>query len=142
MQELFVQTNGFSKAMGVHLRDPEKRFKIEKLLRLRNELLASYKEMNDATKFLPMDFTYGKWSPEDIGSLQEPFRQGFVAFGELLQVPMYREHGRMKAICCRRYVMDSSSRSTSQMGNQKSLPIRLPGRLAYKSICSIRMWTT
>lgn len=97
MQELFVQTNGFGKAMGVHFRDPDKRFEIKKLLALRNGLLASYKAINDAAKFLPMDFTYGKWSPEDIGSLQESFRQAFVAFGELLQVPMYREHGRMKA---------------------------------------------
>ena len=111
MSETFVQMRGFGKALGLHLQDQDKHFDIKRLMKLRDGLLASYKSVDDAIKFLPMDFSYGKWSPQDIGSLHEPFRQMFVAFGELLQVPMFREQGRMKADMLRKVSPDGHKSS-------------------------------
>jgi uncharacterized membrane protein YgaE (UPF0421/DUF939 family) len=96
MDEVFVQMRTFGRALGVYLGDPDKRFEIRKLIKLRDELLASYNSIDTSSKFLPMDFSYGRWSPSDIIALQKPFREVFVAFGELLQVPMAREQARIR----------------------------------------------
>lgn len=140
MDEVLGKMRGFERALGVHLRRPESHFEMKKLVGLRDELLAAYKAIDTSAKFLPLDISYGKWNPEDICSLQEPCRQVFVAFGELLQVPMFREQGRIKAEMQQKVSDGAKSKAdgpdrSSRIGCTKSHAL-----LACNSTCIIQMW--
>ncbi|KAH8897286.1 hypothetical protein GQ53DRAFT_743052 [Thozetella sp. PMI_491] len=91
MKDIVTPMAGFITALNHHFQNPDTRFDLPRLLRLKTELALAYKSLDMSIKFLPMDVTYSKWSPEDISALQEPLRQVFVAFGGLLNLSITRE---------------------------------------------------
>ncbi|PCD27210.1 hypothetical protein FGRA07_02349 [Fusarium graminearum] len=90
MSDLLRPMNGYIKSLTWHFKS-RTRFQPERLQGLKGGLAASQKSIESAIKFLPMDFTWRKWSPDDIKSFQEPLRQVLVSFGELLQLSISRE---------------------------------------------------
>ncbi|KAF4450447.1 hypothetical protein F53441_6446 [Fusarium austroafricanum] len=90
MADLLRPMSSYVKALSWHF-STKTRFDPERLQQLKGGLTVSFKSIDTAIKFLPMDFSYRKWSPEDIKSFQEPLRQVLVSFGELLQLSISRE---------------------------------------------------
>ncbi|KAG5777845.1 hypothetical protein H9Q73_008478 [Fusarium xylarioides] len=90
MADLLRPMNGYVKALTWHFKT-RTRFEPEQLQALKATLAVSFKSVESAIKFLPLDFSYRRWSPEDIKSFQEPLRQVLVSFGELLQLSISRE---------------------------------------------------
>ncbi|KLP14067.1 membrane protein [Fusarium fujikuroi] len=90
MADLLRPMNGYVKALTWHFKT-RARFEPEQLQALKSTLTVSFKSVESAVKFLPLDFSYRRWSPEDIKSFQEPLRQVLVSFGELLQMSISRE---------------------------------------------------
>ncbi|PLB53541.1 hypothetical protein P170DRAFT_435148 [Aspergillus steynii IBT 23096] len=46
--------------------------------------IAVFKAMEPALAFLPLDVSWGRWSPEDVGSLHEPLQRAMIANMSLL----------------------------------------------------------
>ncbi|KAL4731588.1 hypothetical protein ACLX1H_000562 [Fusarium chlamydosporum] len=90
MTDLLRPMNGYIKALTWHFKT-RSRFEPKRLRELKSGLAVSHKGIESAIKFLPMDFTRRKWSPDDIKAFQEPLRQVLVSFGELLQLSISRE---------------------------------------------------
>ncbi|CAG7566221.1 unnamed protein product [Fusarium equiseti] len=90
MTDLLRPMNGYIKALTWHFKS-RSRFERQRLQELKGGLAVTHKSIESAIKWIPMDFTRRKWSPDDIKSFQEPLRQVLVSFGELLQLSISRE---------------------------------------------------
>ncbi|KAM0209453.1 hypothetical protein ACHAQI_006501 [Fusarium lateritium] len=90
MAGLLRPMNSYVKSLNWHFKT-RARFEPKRLQELKGSLTLAYKGIESAIKFLPMDATYRKWSPNDIKAFQEPLRQILVTFGELLQLSISRE---------------------------------------------------
>ncbi|KAF5662672.1 hypothetical protein FHETE_7778 [Fusarium heterosporum] len=90
MAGLLQPMNSYVKSLNWYFQT-RARFEPQRLQELKGGLTLAYKSIESALKFLPMDATYRKWSPEDIKAFQEPLRQVLVTFGELLQLSISRE---------------------------------------------------
>ncbi|KAF5006961.1 hypothetical protein FDECE_6677 [Fusarium decemcellulare] len=90
MSSLLHQMDSYVKALGWHFK-ARARFDMERLQQYKGELALAYKSVESAGKFLPLDFLYRRWSPDDINGLQKPLRQALVSFGDMLQLSISRE---------------------------------------------------
>ncbi|KAF4970321.1 hypothetical protein FSARC_2641 [Fusarium sarcochroum] len=90
MTDLLHPMHNYVKALSWHFK-ARSRFEPERLQELKGGLTVAYKSIESAIKFLPMDFSYRRWSPDDIKSLQEHLQKVLVSFGELLQLSISRE---------------------------------------------------
>lgn len=96
MHKVLDPMSGFIEALDWHFKSPESRFDTGRLQLMNTELVTAYKGIDGLLTFLPMDFSYSSWNPEDIASLQEPLRLVLVTFGELSAVSLFRERSRIK----------------------------------------------
>ncbi|KAK6065548.1 hypothetical protein SCUP234_12523 [Seiridium cupressi] len=106
--------SGFFHALNLHFQQPSRRFDVKALEQLKAEITVAYKSVDSSINFLPMDFSYGRWSPADISALHQPLRQILVTFGALVQLPLSQENSRVKETALLAVVEESleSTRST------------------------------
>jgi hypothetical protein len=69
---------------GLHM-DPEV------LMGTRLKVVAAYKALQPSALFLPLDVSVGRWSSEDISSINKPLRQVVIGFTSLVQVQRAKE---------------------------------------------------
>jgi hypothetical protein len=96
IRDLIRSMKGFPAALQWQFKNPNIRMNLDRLTRIKVDLADTNKGLDTSTKFLPMDFTYGRLSPDDITSLNEPIRNMLVAFVELLQLQINHEEGQVK----------------------------------------------
>ncbi|OJJ41506.1 hypothetical protein ASPWEDRAFT_167521 [Aspergillus wentii DTO 134E9] len=63
------------------------------LQKTKSQMIAAYKAVEPGMGFLPIDFSRGRWSADDIKSLQEPIRQTLIATLALLDFHITRVRG-------------------------------------------------
>ncbi|RSL98392.1 hypothetical protein CEP52_010374 [Fusarium oligoseptatum] len=90
MGDVLTSMQGFVESLRCHLETPEKYFDPKKLRELIEDMTASYQRLEIANKFLMLDVSYRKWSPEDISCIQNALQQMFIMFGELVQYTIAR----------------------------------------------------
>ncbi|KAH8678498.1 hypothetical protein BX600DRAFT_507441 [Xylariales sp. PMI_506] len=96
IRDIFDPMLDFVKALHWHLDNADSRLDLERLFKLKAGLAGTHKQIESSMAFLPMDFTYSRWSPQDIQSLRAPLRQVFLTFVDLLQLSITREEARVK----------------------------------------------
>ncbi|KAI8307252.1 hypothetical protein K4K59_011141 [Colletotrichum sp. SAR11_240] len=97
MADLVSPMKGFVKALTWQLANRQSRFSLDRLLQLKSQLAMAHKSLGSSVGFLALDFSFRKWSPEDVKSLQDPLRQVSVAFNGLLQLFVTMEEKSIKA---------------------------------------------
>ncbi|KAF4905041.1 hypotheticall protein [Colletotrichum viniferum] len=97
MADLVSPMKGFVKALSWQLANRQSRFSLDRLLQLKSQLAMAHKSLESSVGFLALDFSFRKWSPEDVKSLQDPLRQVSVAFNGLLQLFVTMEEKSLKA---------------------------------------------
>ncbi|KAI8308307.1 hypothetical protein K4K61_002728 [Colletotrichum sp. SAR11_59] len=97
MADLVSPMKGFVKALTWQLASRQSRFILDRLLQLKSQLAMTHKSLGSSVGFLALDFSFRKWSPEDVKSLQDPLRQVSVAFNGLLQLFVTMEEKSIKA---------------------------------------------
>ncbi|KAI8160934.1 hypothetical protein K4K49_002130 [Colletotrichum sp. SAR 10_70] len=97
MADLVSPMKGFVKALTWQLANRQSRFSLDRLLQLKSQLAMAHKSLGSSVGFLALDFSFRKWSPEDVKSLQDPLRQVSVAFNGLLQLFVTMEEKSLKA---------------------------------------------
>jgi hypothetical protein len=117
MSEILILTRPYIDALSWHLQHPESRFDMKRLNLLSEEILVAYKNLDSYKAFLPMDFSYGKWSPAEVTSLQEPLKKTFISFSELMQLAMSQEEARMKGDALNKFITDLNSKEEKQTEN-------------------------
>lgn len=96
MHNVMAPMPGFLDACLYNFKNPRSRMDLAKLMESKAQILGSYKALGPAAKFLPMDLSIGKWSSDDLTSLQLPFREVLVAFHNLLQIFISRSEHQLK----------------------------------------------
>lgn len=66
------------------------------LTKTKRQIIATYKAMEPAIGFLPLDFSIGRWNAQDIQSLQKPVRNLLIATLSLLEFHIARVGGHIK----------------------------------------------
>ncbi|KAI8181247.1 hypothetical protein K4K54_002172 [Colletotrichum sp. SAR 10_86] len=97
MADLVSPMKGFVKALTWQLANRQSRFSLDRLLQLKSQLAMAHKSLGSSVGFLALDFSFRRWSPEDVKSLQDPLRQVSVAFNGLLQLFVTMEEKSLKA---------------------------------------------
>uniref|UniRef100_L2FE22 Uncharacterized protein n=1 Tax=Colletotrichum fructicola (strain Nara gc5) TaxID=1213859 RepID=L2FE22_COLFN len=97
MADLLSPMKGFIKALTWQLANRQSRFSLDRLLQLKSQLAMAHKSLGSSVGFLALDFSFRKWSPEDVKSLQDPLRQVSVAFNGILQLFVTMEEKSLKA---------------------------------------------
>ncbi|CAI0654532.1 unnamed protein product [Colletotrichum noveboracense] len=97
MADLLSPMKGFVKALTWQLANRQSRFSFDRLSQLKSQLAMAQKSLGSSVGFLALDFSFRKWSPEDVQSLQDPLRQVSVAFNGLLQLFVTMEEKSLKA---------------------------------------------
>lgn len=69
---------------------------IEELRRLRSKIIGTYKGMEPALAFLPLDFSVGRWNPDDVKSLTRHIRQTMVSSLALLEFHIARVRSQVR----------------------------------------------
>ncbi|KAJ0335362.1 hypothetical protein COL922a_009337 [Colletotrichum nupharicola] len=80
--DLLSPMKGFVKALTWQLANRQSRFSFDRLLQLKSQLAMAHKSLGSSVGFLALDFSFRKWSPEDVQSLQDPLRQLFFTMEE------------------------------------------------------------
>lgn len=71
-------------------------FSLGDLVKIKRQIIAAYKAMEPAIGFLPLDFSIGRWSAEDIRSLKNPVRNMLLSSLSLLEFHITRVGGHAK----------------------------------------------
>lgn len=71
-------------------------YSLEDLVKIKGQIIAAYKALEPVIGFLPLDFSIGRWSPEDIKSLQQPLRNMLLSNLSLLEFHIARVGGHAK----------------------------------------------
>lgn len=71
-------------------------YSLEDLIKIKGQIIAAYKAMEPAIGFLPLDFSIGRWSAEDIKGLQKPVRNMLLSSLSLLEFHIARVGGHAK----------------------------------------------
>lgn len=87
---------GFFVAMSQHFLDPTCSFDTKRLEQLKSHTMAAFKAVGPSVAFLPMDFSFGRWSPDDVGTLYSHYRQFAIAFCEFVQLQLSISKSREK----------------------------------------------
>ncbi|KAF4830900.1 hypotheticall protein [Colletotrichum tropicale] len=117
MADLVSPMKGFVKSLTWQLANRQSRFSLDRLLQLKSQLAMAHKSLGSSVGFLTLDFSFRKWSPEDVKSLQDPLRQVSVAFNGLLQLFVTMEEKSLKASALTEAAMALEDQKDS--GNKK-----------------------
>ncbi|CAG9990957.1 unnamed protein product [Clonostachys byssicola] len=90
MASLLRQMDSYIKAQGWHFK-ARAGFDVARLQKYKGDLTLVYKSIESAGKFLQLDCSYRRWSPDDINSLQKTLRQALVSLLDLLQLSISRQ---------------------------------------------------
>ncbi|KAE8440859.1 hypothetical protein EG329_006376 [Mollisiaceae sp. DMI_Dod_QoI] len=86
MKKLMSPMPAFLDACLFSFKHPSLAMNKERLIGTKTQILMTYKALELATNFLPMDVSIGKWSSNDLSTLNEPLRGLVIAFLSLLEV--------------------------------------------------------
>lgn len=95
---------------------------LKDLHKLKYKTIATYKKMEPALGFLPLDFSVGRWNADDVKSLKEPLRQALLSSLMLLEFHISRLGGKAKVDKLDALTSDrlsSSGSEASQIGDEK-----------------------
>lgn len=79
---------GFFVATGQHFLDPSCRFDTKRLDQVKGHTMMAFKGLGASVAFLPLDFSWGRWSPNDVGTLYQHHRELVMAFCEFVQLQL------------------------------------------------------
>lgn len=96
MCDISAPMPGFFVATGQHFLDPSCVFDTKRLERLKSQTMAALRAVGPSVAFLPMDFSYGRWSPDDVGTLNSHHRDFAMAFCEFVQLQLSISKSREK----------------------------------------------
>ncbi|KAF7561096.1 hypothetical protein G7046_g3044 [Stylonectria norvegica] len=94
MRGLLAPMPSFLDACLLGLQNPSARMSIATLGGTRLKVLMIYKQLDAFNKFLPIDFSLGRWSSDDFASLNGPLRRLMIAFTGLLDIHRQNEVGK------------------------------------------------
>lgn len=77
-------------AQSLEADDGDRQLDLRELQGLKAKTIATYEGMETATRFLPLDFSIGRWNADDIESLKEPVRRTIISSLSLLEVHIAR----------------------------------------------------
>jgi hypothetical protein len=103
------------------------------LKKLKQKSIATYKTIEPALAFLPLDFSVGRWNADDVKSLKEPIRQASVASLSLLEFHIARLGGEAKLEKLRGLTADSTRQSEDKL-NEKKHPREVGMRQLMESV--------
>ncbi|OJJ48234.1 hypothetical protein ASPZODRAFT_62480 [Penicilliopsis zonata CBS 506.65] len=115
-------------------RDAE-RLDLQALRGLKAKIIMVYKSMGPTLAFLPLDFSHGRWSADDIGSLREPLRLATLSSLSLLEFHIGRTNGAVKAETLAPLVEDIEGSWEYEKSDGRPKPA---GR--HQIIESVRLW--
>lgn len=69
---------------------------LEDLSKTKGQIIATYKAMEPAIGFLPLDFSISRWNAQDIQSLKKPVRNLLIATLSILEFHIARVGGHVK----------------------------------------------
>jgi hypothetical protein len=93
---------------------------MKNLQKMKQKTIASYKKIEPALAFLPLDFSLGLWSADDVKSLKQPMRQACVASLSLLEFHIARLGGEAKLEKLRALTADSAQQSETNLSEKKT----------------------
>lgn len=96
MCSILTPMPGFFAATGQHFLDPSRKFDIERLEGLKGHTTMAFKDLDTSVNFLSLDFSYGRWSPGDVGTLHSHFREFVLVFCEFVQLQLTISRSREK----------------------------------------------
>lgn len=97
MRNLLAPMPTFLDACLLGLKHPSLDMSADVLNGARMKILTTYKQLEPITRFLPIDFSIGRWNSDDLGTLNDPFRQLIVVFTSLVEVHRQKEVRKGKA---------------------------------------------
>ncbi|KAE8381310.1 hypothetical protein BDV26DRAFT_255734 [Aspergillus bertholletiae] len=69
---------------------------IDRLHKTHAKIIQEYRKMEPGLAFLPLDFSVGRWGPEEVASFKEPMRQVVAAIILLLEFHIGRIRGEVR----------------------------------------------
>ncbi|GMF67202.1 unnamed protein product [Aspergillus oryzae] len=91
--ELLKQPLAFtSVTLGKKTQQPD----VDRLHKTHAQIIQEYRKMEPGLAFLPLDFSVGRWGPEEVASFKEPMRQVVAAILLLLEFHIGRIHGEVR----------------------------------------------
>ncbi|KIW35967.1 uncharacterized protein PV06_11729 [Exophiala oligosperma] len=96
MEGVVAPMKGFFNACKLGFRDSHAKFDLVQLQKTKAGTIAAYKGVEASLGFLALDLSTGRWSAEDVQSLQEPLRQLVIMFLGLLQLQITRVESGIK----------------------------------------------
>ncbi|KOC15609.1 hypothetical protein AFLA70_269g001731 [Aspergillus flavus AF70] len=91
--ELLKQPLAFtSVTLGKKAQQPD----VDRLHKTHAQIIQEYRKMEPGLAFLPLDFSVGRWGPEEVASFKEPMRQVVAAILLLLEFHIGRIHGEVR----------------------------------------------
>jgi hypothetical protein len=78
------------------LEKDSKELDLQVLRKVKAEIVATYKSMELAISFLPLDCSIGRWNADDIKSLRDPIRQSMISSLSLLEYHSARLIGQKR----------------------------------------------
>ncbi|CAG8947604.1 unnamed protein product [Penicillium salamii] len=97
--------------------------------------IATYKAMEPAMGFLPLDFSVGWWGADDVKSMKQPIRQALMTSLSLLEVHIARIGGHAKLEKLHQLTVDRDSDTESQTtGKEKDRPREVGMRQLIESV--------
>ncbi|KAE8369932.1 hypothetical protein BDV27DRAFT_171665 [Aspergillus caelatus] len=91
--ELLKQPLTFtSVTLGKKAQQPD----VDRLHKTHARIIQEYRKMEPGLAFLPLDFSVGRWGPEEVASFKEPMRQVVAAILLLLEFHIGRIYGEVR----------------------------------------------
>ncbi|KPM38860.1 hypothetical protein AK830_g7716 [Neonectria ditissima] len=97
MRNLLTPIPAFLDACLFGLQHPDLRMSMDMLVGTKLKVLTIYKQLDPVTRFLPIDFSIGRWSADDLATLNEPLRRLLIAFTGLIEIQKQKEVGKTRA---------------------------------------------
>ncbi|KAI5461761.1 hypothetical protein BGZ63DRAFT_356921 [Mariannaea sp. PMI_226] len=98
MKDVLTPMPGFLDACVLGMHQPGLDMSEAKLSGLRMKIVGAYKLLDPLFKFLPIDMSLGRWSAEDLLTLNAPFRRLVIAFVGLTETHRQKQVRKRKVI--------------------------------------------
>lgn len=113
------------------------------LQKLKITVLGTYKKIDPALAFLPMDFSVSRWNSDDVKSLKEPIRRAALSTLSLLEFHISRVGGEVKLEKLRSITSEYNQYSELETTEKKKGKPREAGmRQLLESLKLVKAFTT
>jgi hypothetical protein len=113
------------------------------LQKLKMKALGTYKKIDPALGFLPMDFSVSRWNSDDVKSLKEPIRRAALSSLSLLEFHISRVGGEVKLEKLRSITSEYNQYSELETSEKKKGKPREAGmRQLLESLKLVKAFTT